>query len=256
MRLDANPRVPTSSNDGNGNPGNSGNGSINGVAGNGEQGHYAVAICHAARSPESPYVVVTVAAARISRLMSAIGNGHGRHTGAVFDPAVNRSGDNWGDIIPPVTNPRTGAVAFPGLNVRYLDWIGRGCTAPAAMTNNGAAAGTTDANSSSGTGASSGTASSGTGNAAPGTVPRPNANPNAAAPGTVSGATVPGSTSSGNGLPVQAAVPASVPAGGGSSVPDSGLPSWALVLMLLAVMAAGASGLGVAMTRDGAHRAR
>ncbi|MHB1166229.1 MAG: hypothetical protein ACYC90_08500 [Candidatus Nanopelagicales bacterium] len=101
-----------------GNPGNSGNGSINGVAGNGAQGHYAVTICHATRSAKNPYVVLTVDASSISRLMSAIGNGHGRHTGAVFDPAVNRSGDNWGDIIPPVTNPRAGAVAFPGLNVR------------------------------------------------------------------------------------------------------------------------------------------
>ena len=274
---------PGQSNNGNnGNNGNSGTGnggSINGVSGDGGQGHYAVTICHATRSAKNPYVVITVDASSISHVMSSLGTGHGKHTGPVFNPAVNRSGDNWGDIIPPVTHPVTGAVTFPGLNPGNLDWIARGCKAAAATTTtaitpegsagnpstsssssinggNTPGSGTTSNSNSTGNGASTETDAS-----APGTVPRSqsqgsanvnaNANVNAAAPGTVAGSngsvTVPGEA-----LPGSVTLPAAVPAGDGSSL-QQGLPSWALLLLVIGVVLGGASTVGLAMSRESEH---
>lgn len=71
-----------------------------------------VTICHATASYDNPYVVITVNTSSVKemeRFFKEQGeNGHGTHTGKVFDPTTNKSGDNWGDIIPPSpTSPST-----------------------------------------------------------------------------------------------------------------------------------------------------
>ena len=242
------------------------NGSINGVSGTGENGHYAVTICHATRSAKNPYVVITVDASSISHLMSAIGNGHGMHTGPVFNPAVNRSGDNWGDIIPPVKNPVTGAVAFPGLNTANLDWIARGCSTAAAAagaanssTSPSARASVAPTTSPSGTpssiatpatggSASAGSTQSGSGSASANGTQGASGNGSTNGTNPQAGA-VAGSTAQGKALPGQAVLPAAVPAGDGSSMQE-GIPIVAVGFIgLFTLMAVGAA-VGAVRTRE------
>lgn len=63
-----------------------------------------ITICHATASANNPYVVITVAREAADGIAgnSPGGDHFGEHTGPIFDPNVNVSGDNWGDIIPPV----------------------------------------------------------------------------------------------------------------------------------------------------------
>lgn len=64
-----------------------------------------VEICHATSSASNPYNKIGVS---ISSVDGDTGNNNGQgdhyaeHTGPIFDPASNQSGDDWGDIIPPV----------------------------------------------------------------------------------------------------------------------------------------------------------
>jgi len=70
-----------------------------------------VTICHATASASNPYTVNTIDAASIDEEGNRYLNGHGDHTGPVFAEGV----EQWGDIIPPFTNPETGN-SFPGYN--------------------------------------------------------------------------------------------------------------------------------------------
>lgn len=278
--------TPTHSNNGNASPGakanptpkpsssSTANGSINGLSSDGTNGHYAVTICHATRSASNPYVVITVDASSITRLMSDIGNGHGKHTGPVFNAAVNRSGDNWGDIIPAVKNPVTGVIAFPGLNTGNLDWIARGCVsatgasaAPTATPTSSSTASPTGSPSAttptgvnpnanpSGTaapGTSNGTAS-GTGSASGNSANGP-ANANSPAAGSVGAANSNDASRNSAGLPGSAVLPAGVPAGDGSSV-DQSIPVMAIALTALALLMVAGSAVGVARSREHADSA-
>jgi hypothetical protein len=72
-----------------------------------------VNICHATSSTSNPYTVNTIDVASVDAAGPKYLNGHGGHTGPVFDPANPPA--SWGDIIPPFTNPATGTT-FPGMN--------------------------------------------------------------------------------------------------------------------------------------------
>lgn len=96
--------------------GNNGNNSDDGSGGSGT---VSVEICHATRSYDNPYVYIVVDASSVDELIQEIsgkGNGHGDHVGAVFDPATNRSGNNWGDIIGRVVG-QDGVVYSAGYNL-------------------------------------------------------------------------------------------------------------------------------------------
>lgn len=70
-----------------------------------------VDICHASASMTNPYTVNKVDVSSVDSQGDKYLNGHGTHTGPVFDGSVK----NWGDVIPPFTNPKTGT-SFPGYN--------------------------------------------------------------------------------------------------------------------------------------------
>lgn len=59
------------------------------------QAEPSVTLCHATNAASNPYVSITVDVA-------GGWDGHDKHTGPVFDDSM-KSGDNWGDIIPPTT---------------------------------------------------------------------------------------------------------------------------------------------------------
>ena len=81
-----------------------------------------VVICHASASVTNPYRTPDVDKDSIQNTEGLVANGHGTHTGPIFDPETNRNGDNWGDIIPPFAAgylagpPEKEWGAFPGLN--------------------------------------------------------------------------------------------------------------------------------------------
>lgn len=60
-----------------------------------------IEICHATASANNPYEFIEVALSAADG-----GNDNGdhfnEHTGPIFNPLTNKSGDNWGDIIPPI----------------------------------------------------------------------------------------------------------------------------------------------------------
>jgi len=59
-----------------------------------------VTLCHGSSSVENPYNQITVSANSINDLVDDINRGHGKETGAIFNPATMHNGDHWGDIIP------------------------------------------------------------------------------------------------------------------------------------------------------------
>jgi hypothetical protein len=92
-----------------------------------------VTICHRTNAVTNPYVVITV---DVSAVDGDLGNNTGQgdhyleHQGPVFDPSVDYqppfSGDEWGDIIPPIEGVHSG-----------LNWTAEGiaiyendCTVP------------------------------------------------------------------------------------------------------------------------------
>ena len=72
-----------------------------------------VVICHATSSVSNPYISTQIDVSSVDEEGNRFLNGHGDHTGPVFDPDDPQ--DDWGDIIPAFTNPDTGT-PFPGLN--------------------------------------------------------------------------------------------------------------------------------------------
>jgi hypothetical protein len=74
-----------------------------------------VTICHATASTTNPYVKITVNTSSVKemeRFFKEQGeNGHGTHTGPVFDPSGGKDQPAWGDIIPAFTY-----VALNGVN--------------------------------------------------------------------------------------------------------------------------------------------
>ena len=71
-----------------------------------------VTICHATASQSNPYTANTVDTSSVNETGNKFLNGHGTHTGPVFEPGVT---SKWGDIIPPFTDEASG-VSFPGMN--------------------------------------------------------------------------------------------------------------------------------------------
>jgi hypothetical protein len=79
-----------------------------------------ITLCHATAAVQIPYVVITVDTSGTGGQQQIFGpQGHASHTGAIFDPATNVNGDNWGDIIPPFPDP-DGAGPFQGF--AGLNW--------------------------------------------------------------------------------------------------------------------------------------
>ena len=86
----------------------------------GGTGTVRVNICHATRSAQNPYVLITVDASSVDEaylLIYGKGNGHGDHVGNIWDG--QRSGVNWGDIISAFGGTtRDGRVIdYPGYNL-------------------------------------------------------------------------------------------------------------------------------------------
>jgi hypothetical protein len=57
-----------------------------------------VTLCHATASQTNPYEVITTDQSAVFASGVIVVNGHGTHTGPIFDPAAPVAG--WGDIIP------------------------------------------------------------------------------------------------------------------------------------------------------------
>jgi hypothetical protein len=93
-----------------------------------------VTLCHATASITNPYRPITVANRSIQNLIFG-GNGHGTHTGPVFDPNGGKGQPAWGDIIPPFDYGTNPVQHYPGLN-----WPGgqaifdNNCVVPGAPT--------------------------------------------------------------------------------------------------------------------------
>jgi large repetitive protein len=68
-----------------------------------------VTLCHATNSNTNPYVEVTVDQSAVYN-NGVVPNGHGTHTGPIWDPTLKAQHKDWGDIIPAFGN-------YPGLNV-------------------------------------------------------------------------------------------------------------------------------------------
>ena len=88
-----------------------------------------VTICHRTNSVSNPYVVIRVAQSSVD---GDLGNNKGRgdhyaeHRGPVFDPEADypkpMSGDEWGDIIPPITGVHDGLNwTSAGIDIYYND---------------------------------------------------------------------------------------------------------------------------------------
>lgn len=99
-------------------------------------GETPVTLCHATAAATNPYVVITVDAASAGGQAQL--EGHAGHTGPIFDPETNVSGDNWGDIIPAYSyvvanGPDAGTtVDYPGMNLTEegLAILANGCKLP------------------------------------------------------------------------------------------------------------------------------
>ena len=73
-----------------------------------------VTICHATSSVNNPYTLNTVDDSSIDNEKNKYLNGHGDHTGPVFDINGGKDQPRWGDIIPPFTSPS--GSSFAGYN--------------------------------------------------------------------------------------------------------------------------------------------
>lgn len=73
-----------------------------------------VTICHATASVTNPYTSPEVNTSSVDEVNNKFLDGHGDHTGPVFDPAGGKDQPAWGDIIPPFESPI--GTKFPGYN--------------------------------------------------------------------------------------------------------------------------------------------
>ena len=70
-----------------------------------------IEICHATSAVVNPYNKISVstnAADGIAGNSGGQADHFGEHTGPIFDPLTNINGDDWGDIIPPITGIHNG----------------------------------------------------------------------------------------------------------------------------------------------------
>jgi hypothetical protein len=74
-----------------------------------------VTLCHRTDSNTNPYVVITVSSRSIQHKIFGP-NGHGTHTGPVWNPTLKAQHIKWGDIIPPFDYGKNGQSHYPGLN--------------------------------------------------------------------------------------------------------------------------------------------
>jgi hypothetical protein len=80
-----------------------------------DEGEHKITICHRTNAVSNPYVVIDVDIASADGLANEQGNQadhYGEHVGLVFDPEAEytppMSGDEWGDIIPPIEGAHDG----------------------------------------------------------------------------------------------------------------------------------------------------
>jgi len=93
-----------------------------------------VTLCHGTNSNTNPYVQITVdRSAVFNDQGQPVPNGHGTHTGPVWDPTLKGQHIAWGDIIPPIpADVSTGYPGYPGMN--WTPWgqqiFENGCVVP------------------------------------------------------------------------------------------------------------------------------
>ena len=73
-----------------------------------------ISICHATSSISNPYTLITIDTSSIDNEKNKYLNGHGDHTGPVFNADGGKDQPVWGDIIPPFTSPS--GSSFAGYN--------------------------------------------------------------------------------------------------------------------------------------------
>jgi uncharacterized repeat protein (TIGR01451 family) len=87
-----------------------------------------VTLCHATDSSANPYVVKTVSESSIFN-NGIVPNGHGAHTGPIFNAAGGKKQAHWGDIIP-AFGTYGGLNVDDGLGGIGMSWLGRDCKKP------------------------------------------------------------------------------------------------------------------------------
>jgi hypothetical protein len=109
-------------------------------------------ICHATNSDTNPYVVITPN-------KNGDLDGHAKHTGPIWTPALKDQHISWGDIIPPFDYNDHGTPAhFNGLNWTATGqaWFANGCKAPTGGGGGGTTGETTGATTGETTGETTG----------------------------------------------------------------------------------------------------
>jgi LPXTG-motif cell wall-anchored protein len=109
-------------------------------------------ICHATNSNTNPYVVITPN-------KNGDVDGHAKHTGPIWTPALKDQHISWGDIIPPFDyNDHGTAAHFNGLNWTATGqaWFANGCKAPTGGGGGGTTGETTGATTGETTGTTTG----------------------------------------------------------------------------------------------------
>ena len=187
-----------------------------------------VTICHRTASESNPYVTNTVSVDSVDETNNEYLNGHGDHTGPVFDPVDPQA--FWGDIIPPFTNEATGS-SFPGYNwtADGQAWWSNGCADPSesssASTSNSESTSESSSESSSSssetstiTTPASETSATGSESSSSASTSQSESTATSAQPGSSSGSTTGSSETSATG-----AVTTGTNPGGGSTNPPTGI---------------------------------
>jgi hypothetical protein len=91
-----------------------------------------ITLCHRTDSNTNPYRVVTVSS-RSAQHKILGPNGHGTHTGPIWNPTLKAQHIKWGDIIPPFDYGKNPVQHFPGLNwtAEGIAIFENGCQIPA-----------------------------------------------------------------------------------------------------------------------------
>jgi hypothetical protein len=74
-----------------------------------------VTLCHGTNADNNPYVVVNVSSKSVQHKIFGP-NGHGTHTGPIWNATLKPNHIAWGDIIPPFDYGKNGENHYPGLN--------------------------------------------------------------------------------------------------------------------------------------------